>query len=67
MAVRMTAERKTSEMMAAERMAAARVVADIVEEEIGPLQRKVVLTEGLGWVGMTAEVWMVVVWMTAKV
>jgi hypothetical protein len=72
LAMRMTAERETSvretsEMMAVERMASARVVTDVVEEEVGPLQRKVVPTEGIGWVGMTVEVWMAAVWMTAKV
>ncbi len=64
--MRMAAEREMSEMMAVERMAAARVVTDVVEEEVGPLQRKVVPTEGLDWVGMTAEVWMAVIWMAAK-
>jgi hypothetical protein len=61
MAMRMTAERETSEMMAV-----ASVVADVVEEKVEPLQRKVVPTEGIGWVGMTVEVWMAAVWMKAK-
>jgi hypothetical protein len=65
--MRMKAERETSEMMEVERMAAARGVTDVVEEEVGPLQGKVVPTEGLDWVGMTAEAWMAVVWMAAKV
>ncbi len=34
-----------------------------VEEKVEPLQKRVMSTGGIGWVGMTAAVWIAAVWM----